>query len=771
MRWDMCDCDRRVKLGLFALVLLSAARVCGDEATWIPGALSPAGWSISPTEPNDGEMIYFSGPTRVYVSSCVAERAMGGKPTLDVDVITRRIRLKFVAPASEDCTTLSPVCGLEGSFGQLAAGDWVFFCLESGVEFSIPFTVTTDPGRLVYYVDERARGTYDGLSWTNAFTNIRSALTAVAGKGRCEIRVAEGTYRPDEGPGDSSSSSRATFQLMEDVSLKGGYAGLGSSNPNQRDILAHESILSGDLDDNDDPSAIRHRLLDDSTRFDNSYHVVTAIDTDSTAVLDGFTVRGGHAYGSSSPEDVSYGGGIYIEQASPVIRNCIIEGNGAAFYGGGIYCRGVCSPVFIDCVVADNWAYWRGGGMYRDWGSTVVMERCLISGNATVYNGGGIANHSEGDLTLSNCVLSGNLATGADSGRGGAIYCSLASVTLEYCTFVGNSATYGPALACASSGQSGYAYADLRHCILWDDGDSLYGNDASAVDASYCDVRGGWFGEGNIDLDPNFVDPGYWDRKGTPKDPADDIWYDGDYRLGWISPCVDAGDPLERPDALETDFAGRTRLSGSAVDMGAYELRNDPPVANAGPDAAGFSLDGATGMVVLDGTGSLDPEGQSLTYRWYVNDKLVSTQAKFAATLSVGEHTFTLIVNDGLQDSDPDVALASVWTIIPTSATFSPKTIVRSKPEQTIVVMLVLPAGSSAADFDKDEPMLLFPGSIEASTQKTTVWLNGKTYAMGRFDADELLAAVTTNGATQLRVVGALKDGHYFSAAGTVTIK
>jgi hypothetical protein len=85
--------------------------------------------------------------------------------------------------------------------------------------------------------------------------------------------------------------------------------------------------------------------------------------------------------------------------------------------------------------------------------------------------------------------------------------------------------------------------------------------------------------------------------------------------------------------------------------------------------------------------------------------------------------------------------------------------------------MLVLPSGSSAGDFDKNEPMLLFPGSIEATTQKTTVWLNGKTYAWGKFSADELLAAVTTNGAAELRVVGVLKDGRYFSAAGTVTIK
>ncbi|MGE5293490.1 MAG: hypothetical protein ACM3VT_01545, partial [Solirubrobacterales bacterium] len=107
----------------------------------------------------------------------------------------------------------------------------------------------------------------------------------------------------------------------------------------------------------------------------------------------------------------------------------------------------------------------------------------------------------------------------------------------------------------------------------------------------------------------------------------------------------------------------------------------------------------------------------------------------------------------------------------PTTATITPKTIVRGKANQTIVAMIILPTGRSAADFDKDEPILLFPGSIEATTQKTTVWLNKRTYVTARFDAAKLLNVVTTSGAVELRVVGAFKDGRYFSAANTVTIK
>jgi hypothetical protein len=756
-------------LGLLALVLLVAARVCGDEVAWIAGASSPTGWSIQPTNPNDGDMIYFSGPTRVYVSPCVAERALGGKPVLQVDVNKREIRLAFQPPAGEGCVAMSPVCGLEGSFGQLAAGQWVFVCKQSGINVSIPFKVTTDTSRTVYYVDWRAKGSQKGTSWTDAFTSLQSALAAA--EGFCEIRVSRGVYRPDDWsdlyPGDLTS----TFELKTGVTLKGGFAGVGSPNPNQRDILVHETVLSGDLQANDDASIIRGRLVGHTSRRDNCHHVVTAIGTSSSAVLDGFTIRGGHAFGSSRPDAFSCGGGLYIDSASPVIRNCLIEGNAAGYYGGGVYCRGSCAPMFIECILADNWSYWRGGGMYKDWGSRVHMERCLISGNSTIYDGGGIANHTDGELTLSNCILSGNMCTGLDSGRGGAIYCSFATVSLNHCTLTGNFATYGAGLACASSNQPGSSYVAIRNSILWDRGDSVWINDSSAVEIAYSDVRGGWSGRGNRDADPRFVNAGRWDEKGTPQEPADDTWFDGDYRLAWDSPCVDAGDPDELLTAGAKDFGGRSRRSGVAVDMGAYETRNEPPIADAGPDVAGFSLDGVSGSVTLDASRSLDPEGRPLTCRWYRDGQLVSSQTQFTTTLPIGQYAFTLIVNDGIRDSGPDEVIAGVWPILPTLAAVSPGTIDRKRPGQAVIAMILLPAGKRATDFDMSQPMLLFPGAIAATTQTTMVWMNGAVYAIGRFDMAKLLAAVTTDGDVELRVVGALKDDRYFSGADMVKIK
>jgi hypothetical protein len=100
---------------------------------------------------------------------------------------------------------------------------------------------------------------------------------------------------------------------------------------------------------------------------------------------------------------------------------------------------------------------------------------------------------------------------------------------------------------------------------------------------SYTDIQGGRYnvfvgnwstlnsGPGNIDADPRFVEPGYWDHNGTPHYIWDDSWVDGDYHLLPTSPCIDAGDPDYTTGPSETDLDGNPRLTGYAIDMGAYE--------------------------------------------------------------------------------------------------------------------------------------------------------------------------------------------------------
>jgi hypothetical protein len=96
-------------------------------------------------------------------------------------------------------------------------------------------------------------------------------------------------------------------------------------------------------------------------------------------------------------------------------------------------------------------------------------------------------------------------------------------------------------------------------------------NTANGYNNNYSDMPGSWAnGGGNINVDPRFVDPGYWDDNGTPGDPTDDIWINGDYHLRSNSPCIDKG-TASAPELPATDCDGDPRIINGAPDMGADE--------------------------------------------------------------------------------------------------------------------------------------------------------------------------------------------------------
>jgi outer membrane protein assembly factor BamB len=85
-----------------------------------------------------------------------------------------------------------------------------------------------------------------------------------------------------------------------------------------------------------------------------------------------------------------------------------------------------------------------------------------------------------------------------------------------------------------------------------------------------------------------------------------------------------------------------------------------PPVADAGEDQEVDAGSGCTAIAILNGSGSSDADGDELTYRWYYEGQLFDEGAEIEAELGLGDHVFTLIVNDGTYDSEPDEVFITV---------------------------------------------------------------------------------------------------------------
>ncbi|HIJ54293.1 MAG TPA: hypothetical protein HPP66_14260 [Planctomycetes bacterium] len=352
-------------------------------------------------------------------------------------------------------------------------------------------------------------------------------------------------------------------------------------------------------------------------------------------------------------------GGMYNFGGRPTLSNCTFIGNSARVVGAGGMRNTGSNPILTNCTFSGNSAHDKGGGMYNNDNSPILIN-CIFSGNLARGVGGGIRNYKSSP-TLTNCTFSGNW--GGITG-GGIANSNNSRPTLTNCTFASNSAPNGNALACYAPYHN-VAPSNLQiiNCILWDGGDEIWNDDNSTITITYSNIQGSWPGESNIDADPLFVEPGYWDANG--------VWIEGDYHLLVDSPCIDAGDPDYVAEPNETDLDGKPRVIGGLIDIGAYEL-NHIPVADAGPEKVVECVcntnDGT--KVTLDGTGSYDTDGDLLTYTW--TGPFVESPAQGATpTVTLedgcpGEYVITLVVNDGTEDSAPnDVMITVVDTTTP----------------------------------------------------------------------------------------------------------
>lgn len=482
----------------------------------------------------------------------------------------------------------------------------------------------------VLYVDDDATGANDGSSWSDSYTLLQDALAAAAASGGVitEVHVAQGIYTPDLGAGQTPGDREATFQLVNGVALMGGYYGCpggncASGNPDERNITMYETALNGDLGGNDESRG---------DKSENSYHVVTGSGSDSTAILDGFTITGGNA-NASEPND--RGGGMFNEFGDPTLIDCVFAYNVASGYdtnfdarGGGVY-NSAGDPALTNCTFLRNtaWGGWGtsglGGGMYNRDGSRPTLSRCTFLNNTAdggfeggLGAGGGMFNYNDSQPTLTNCIFSGNQAGSyggglcdsdsssvlincvfngnattawADRDYGGAIYNSGGALVLTNCTVFDNRSEY-----CGGLYNTCDPTTIVTNCIFWHNTDRAGMSESSQISGAPLDINytcvegltGALGGTGNIRDDPMFLD-----------------FDNGDHHVDACSPVVDAGDPTFTPPPDETDIDGDDRVIGDRVDMGADEVAELCfwPI----PAVSEWGLVGMTLLVLAAGTAIL----------------------------------------------------------------------------------------------------------------------------------------------------------------------
>lgn len=307
----------------------------------------------------------------------------------------------------------------------------------------------------VIYVGQGATGSNNGSSWTDAYTNLQTAITNSASGD--EVWVKAGTYIPTSAPNDPNAQSGNAryyhYHLKNGVTLYGGFAGTEIAL-SERNITANPTILSGD--------DISWRVI---------YHDTgSPIRVDNTAIMDGFAITG------------TTGGGVNIRYSSATIRNCTFFNNPS------------------------------NGMRLLPSGTDTYIENSTFINNSTLGYGGAIqisfANWPYPAVHISNSTFVNNSAA-----FGGAISNEGNGNTVMNSTFSGNSASSNGNAIYKSDRKD--EPSSVTNSILWGSENQIYNSDLTATTiVTYSVVQGGYIGTENSSSDPALDPLGLQDNGG-----------------------------------------------------------------------------------------------------------------------------------------------------------------------------------------------------------------------------------------------------------------
>lgn len=384
----------------------------------------------------------------------------------------------------------------------------------------------------IIYVAQTGAGIKDGSSWENAASNLQAAIDAAAAyeENRPKIWVAKGIYYANDSY-EEIDGHACVFLGYNDVYLYGGLNGDESANYDMslRNLEANATILDaesvcyvvGSLGSNWDGFVIQHG--NEGCIFGNGY---TALN--NSKILN------------------SLGNGIFVENGLTNIYNCQVSFHRSH----GVYPR--WSELNAkNCIFSYN----TENGVF---GSIIYLTSCQICNNGN----GAICNSSQGGVMIG-CLIANNDGTGTN-------FCSINNSTI-----VNNG---------AGLGNGNFIGQDLllSNNIIWGNTYQL------SLDWSFFytvliknnAIQGG-IGDKNgvyscITLaapdDENGIQPGFV----NPNEGVGSNYSGGDWSLLPISPCINMGSLVPRPD-IDYDILGNSRIQQGGIDLGAYESPYERP--------------------------------------------------------------------------------------------------------------------------------------------------------------------------------------------------
>lgn len=321
------------------------------------------------------------------------------------------------------------------------------------IALGVAATLSASASAITMRVDKYAPDGGNGATWGTAYNDLQWVLD-FANPGD-QVWVKEGTYYPDEGYGQTDNLRSSTFLLEDRVFLYGGFAGT-ETLVTQRDLFSHETILSGDLQQDDDPDDFWDQQT--QTHDDNAWHVITGTNhgdpVNGGPRVDGFTITGGNSDGNDPNDQAGWGGGAL--QGGRFVR-CTFQWNRALAGGGAV---GSYEPVIIyNCRFHHNYA-----------GASETGPGSGIGGAVAVVPNTG--SHGFNSFIV-NSIFYANKAD--DHGGAIAVWTSqnATDVLISHCTIGHSSETYGNWSYAGGGGvwayrgtDADYQVATLSGCVV-----------------------------------------------------------------------------------------------------------------------------------------------------------------------------------------------------------------------------------------------------------------------------------------------------------------